>query len=249
MMPALVREGRLTGFAMRYLGRLVAYLAVFSSRSRSATRCCCGGFRVTLTPLKAIRLAEHLPEEGLRVRSNWVPLRKVAMPMVRAVIATEDNHFLSHRGFDWDAIDRALDENREGKRLRGGSTISQQTAKNVFCLPARTWLRKGVEAWFTVLIETFWSKRRIMEVYLNVIETGRNMYGVEAPARGVYGKTAAELNAYEASMIATVLPNPLRRDMAAPSGYMVRRAAQVRSLMGKLGPIEFDRPEGGKDKD
>lgn len=163
---------------------------------------------VTLTPLKAIRLAEHLPEEGLRVRSNWVPLRKVAMPMVRAVIATEDNHFLSHRGFDWDAIDRALDENREGKRLRGGSTISQQTAKNVFCLPARTWLRKGVEAWFTVLIETFWSKRRIMEVYLNVIETGRNMYGVEAPARGVYGKTAAELNAYEASMIATVLPNP-----------------------------------------
>ena len=118
----------------------------------------------------------------------------------------------------------------------------------MFCLPARTWLRKGVEAWFTVLIETFWSKRRIMEVYLNVIETGRNMYGVEAPARDVYGKTAAELNAYEASMIATVLPNPLRRDMAAPSGYMVRRAAQVRSLMGKLGPIEFDRPEGGKDK-
>ena len=237
MMPALVREGRLTGFAMRYLGRLVAYLAVFFITFSLGYTLLLRWVPVTLTPLKAIRLAEHLPEEGLRVRSNWVPLRKVAMPMVRAVIATED------------AIDRALDENREGKRLRGGSTISQQTAKNVFCLPARTWLRKGVEAWFTVLIETFWSKRRIMEVYLNVIETGRNMYGVEAPARGVYGKTAAELNAYEASMIATVLPNPLRRDMAAPSGYMVRRAAQVRSLMGKLGPIEFDRPEGGKDKD
>ena len=237
MMPALVREGRLTGFAMRYLGRLVAYLAVFFITFSLGYTLLLRWVPVTLTPLKAIRLAEHLPEEGLRVRSNWVPLRKVAMPMVRAVIATEDNHFLSHRGFDWDAIER------------GGSTISQQTAKNVFCLPARTWLRKGVEAWFTVLIETFWSKRRIMEVYLNVIETGRNMYGVEAPARGVYGKTAAELNAYEASMIATVLPNPLRRDMAAPSGYMVRRAAQVRSLMGKLGPIEFDRPEGGKDKD
>ena len=232
MMPALVREGRLTGFAMRYLGRLVAYLAVFFITFSLGYTLLLRWVPVTLTPLKAIRLAEHLPEEGLRVRSNWVPLRKVAMPMVRAVIATEDNHFLSHRG----------------KRLRGGSTISQQTAKNVFCLPARTWLRKGVEAWFTVLIETFWSKRRIMEVYLNVIETGRNMYGVEAPARDVYGKTAAELNAYEASMIATVLPNPLRRDMAAPSGYMVRRAAQVRSLMGKLGPIEFDRPEGGKDK-
>ena len=183
MMPALVREGRLTGFAMRYLGRLVAYLAVFFITFSLGYTLLLRWVPVTLTPLKAIRLAEHLPEEGLRVRSNWVPLRKVAMPMVRAVIATEDNHFLSHRGFDWDAIDRALDENREGKRLRGGSTISQQTAKNVFCLPARTWLRKGVEAWFTVLIETFWSKRRIMEVYLNVIETGRNMYGVEAPAR------------------------------------------------------------------
>lgn len=181
MMPALVREGRLTGFAMRYLGRLVAYLAVFFITFSLGYTLLLRWVPVTLTPLKAIRLAEHLPEEGLRVRSNWVPLRKVAMPMVRAVIATEDNHFLSHRGFDWDAIDRALDENREGKRLRGGSTISQQTAKNVFCLPARTWLRKGVEAWFTVLIETFWSKRRIMEVYLNVIETGRNMYGVEAP--------------------------------------------------------------------
>ena len=165
-----------------------------------------------------------------------------------AVIATEDNNFMVHNGFDWEAIKKAYNENREGDRLRGGSTISQQTAKNVFCLPSRTWVRKGFEAYYTLLIETFWSKRRIMEVYLNVIETGRNMYGVEAPARGVYGKTAAELNAYEASMIATVLPNPLRRDMAAPSGYMVRRAAQVRSLMGKLGPIEFDRPEGGKDK-
>ena len=150
MMPALVREGRLTGFAMRYLGRLVAYLAVFFITFSLGYTLLLRWVPVTLTPLKAIRLAEHLPEEGLRVRSNWVPLRKVAMPMVRAVIATEDNHFLSHRGFDWDAIDRALDENREGKRLRGGSTISQQTAKNVFCLPARTWLRKGVEAWFTV---------------------------------------------------------------------------------------------------
>ena len=171
--------------------------------------------------------------------------------LVAALVSTEDMRFYSHSGIDFISLARvavrtiALAQFGQG----GGSTISQQTAKNVFCLPARTWLRKGVEAWFTVLIETFWSKRRIMEVYLNVIETGRNMYGVEAPARDVYGKTAAELNAYEASMIATVLPNPLRRDMAAPSGYMVRRAAQVRSLMGKLGPIEFDRPEGGKDKD
>ena len=123
MMPALVREGRLTGFAMRYLGRLVAYLAVFFITFSLGYTLLLRWVPVTLTPLKAIRLAEHLPEEGLRVRSNWVPLRKVAMPMVRAVIATEDNHFLSHRGVDWDAIDRALEENREGTRPRGGSPI------------------------------------------------------------------------------------------------------------------------------
>ncbi|MFQ8804658.1 MAG: monofunctional biosynthetic peptidoglycan transglycosylase [Alistipes indistinctus] len=154
--------------------------------------------------------------------------------MVRAVIATEDNNFLTHRGFDWDAINKALDENREGGRIRGGSTISQQTAKNVFCLPSRTWTRKAVEAYYTFLIETFWDKRRIMEVYLNVIETGENMYGVEAPARQVYGKTAEHLNRHEASMIASVLPNPIRMKIAAPSSYVVRRAAQVRSLMSKL---------------
>ena len=234
---------------MRYLLRLVVYLSLFFVTYSVCSVLLLRAVPVTVTPLKVLRFFENFTQDGFSVHSNWVPFDRINPSVVQAVIATEDNNFATHNGFDWEAINQALDENREGKRLRGGSTISQQTAKNVFCLPARTWLRKGVEAWFTVLIETFWSKRRIMEVYLNVIETGRNMYGVEAPARGVYGKTAAELNAYEASMIATVLPNPLRRDMAAPSGYMVRRAAQVRSLMGKLGPIEFDRPEGGKDKD
>lgn len=136
MMPALVREGRLTGFAMRYLGRLVAYLAVFFITFSLGYTLLLRWVPVTLTPLKAIRLAEHLPEEGLRVRSNWVPLRKVAMPMVRAVIATEDNHFLSHRGFDWDAIERALDENREGKRLRGGVRSRSRRPRTCFaCCP------------------------------------------------------------------------------------------------------------------
>ena len=119
----------------------------------------------------------------------------------------------------------------------------QQTAKNVFCLPSRTWTRKAVEAYYTFLIETFWDKRRIMEVYLNVIETGENMYGVEAPARQVYGKTAEHLNRHEASMIASVLPNPIRMKIAAPSSYVVRRAAQVRSLMSKLPPVDFDDPQ------
>ena len=230
---------------MRYFFRLVVYLAVFFVTYSVCSVLLLRFVPVTVTPLKVIRLFENLPEDGLRIHSNWVPLDKISLSMVRAVIATEDNHFLSHRGFDWDAIDQALDENREGGRLRGGSTISQQTAKNVFCPPSRTWFRKGVEAWYTVLIETFWGKRRIMETYLNIVETGRNMYGVEAPAREIYGKTAAELNPHEASMIATALHNPLRMRIAAPSSYMVRRAANVRSLMNKLGKIDFDDPDAG----
>lgn len=228
---------------MRYLGRLLIYLAVFFATFSLGYTLLLRWVPVTITPLKAIRLFENLPQDGIRVHSNWVPFAKISPSVMRAVVATEDNHFLIHRGFDWEAIDQALDENRDGKRLRGGSTISQQTAKNVFCPPSRTWFRKGIEAYYTVLIETLWSKRRIMEVYLNIIETGRNMYGVGAPAKEIYGKTAADLNVYEASMIATVLPNPLKRNMAAPSNYMVRRAAQVRSLMGKLGPLDFEKPE------
>ncbi len=228
---------------MRYLGRLIVYLSLFAATCSIGSVLLLRFVPVTVTPLKVIRLFENRKEYGLKVRSNWVPFDRINPQMMRAVIATEDNRFLTHRGFDWEAIDQALEENREGKRMRGGSTISQQTAKNVFCPPSRTWLRKGVEAWQTVLIETFWSKRRIMEVYLNIIETGPNMYGVEAPARDIYGKTAAELNRHEASMIATVLPNPLRMRLSAPSDYMVQRAARVRSLMNKLGKIDFDCPE------
>ena len=233
----------INGYFMRYIGRLIVYLFLFLATCSIGSVLLLRFVPVTVTPLKVIRLFENRKEHGLKVRSKWVPFDKINPQMIRAVIATEDNHFLTHRGFDWDAIDRALEENKEGKRIRGGSTISQQTAKNIFCPPSRTWLRKGVEAWQTVLIETFWSKRRIMEVYLNIIETGPNMYGVEAPARDIYGKTAAELNRHEASMIATVLPNPLRMRLSAPSDYMVRRAARVRSLMNKLGKIDFDRPE------
>ncbi len=231
MMPALVREGRLTGFAMRYLGRLVAYLAVFFITFSLGYTLLLRWVPVTLTPLKAIRLAEHLPEEGLRVRSNWVPLRKVAMPMVRAVIATEDNHFLSHRGFDWDAIDRALDENREGKRLRGGSTISQQTAKNVFLWQGRSWLRKGLEAYFTFLIETLWGKQRIMEVYLNSIEMGDGIYGVEAVAEQHFGINAYNLTRADCALIAATLPNPRRYSSKTPSPYMRKRQRQIMHQM------------------
>lgn len=228
---------------MRYFGRLLLYLAIFFVTLSVSSVLIARFIPITVTPLKVIRVIENFPDKGLSVQSNWCSLAHINPIMPCAVIATEDNNFMVHNGFDWEAIKKAYNENREGDRLRGGSTISQQTAKNVFCLPSRTWVRKGFEAYYTLLIETFWSKRRIMEVYLNVIETGENMYGVEAPARHVYGKTAEELNRHEASMIATVLPNPIRMKLANPSSYMMRRSAQVRSLMNKLPVIDFDHPE------
>lgn len=224
---------------MRYLFRLLVYLAVFGLTFSVGAVVLLRFLPITVTPLKVLRMVDNFPDKGFAIYSNWVPLEEINPTMIRAVIATEDNHFCTHHGFDWEAINRAMEENREGDRLRGGSTISQQTAKNVFCLPHRNWFRKGIEAYYTVLIEALWGKHRIMEVYLNVIETGENMYGVEAPARKVYDKRASELNPHEASMIATVLPNPLRMKLEAPSSYMVRRSARVRSLMNKLPPIEL----------
>lgn len=197
---------------------------------------------VTLTPLKAIRFVENIPEGNFWVRSKWVPLEDINMSMVRAVMTSEDNNFMTHWGFDWEQIDKALAHNKRGKRIRGASTISQQTAKNVFCTPARTWVRKGIEAYYTVLIEALWGKRRIMEVYLNIIETGRNMYGVEVPARSVFGKPAADLNRYEAAMIAAVLPNPLRMNVANPSSYVMKRSARIRGMMNNLPVPDFDHP-------
>ncbi|MDR0953781.1 MAG: monofunctional biosynthetic peptidoglycan transglycosylase [Rikenellaceae bacterium] len=227
---------------MKYLLRLLLYLTIalttFSLCSVLLTRF----IPVTFTPLKFIALWENRGEDALPLRSRWVSLERISPEMVRAVVATEDNNFMIHSGFDFDAIKQAIAERREGGRLRGASTISQQTAKNVFCLPSRTWVRKGVEAWFTFLIERCWGKKRIMEVYLNVIETHPNMYGAEATARYFYEKPASDLNRYEAAMIASVLPNPRRMNIGAPSSYLTRRAAQVRRLMAQVGEIDFDRP-------
>lgn len=230
---------------MRYLLRLILYAAIFCVTCSLSLVFLLRFVPVTVTPLKVIRLIENFSTDVVRISSRWVSLDRISPLMIRAVIATEDNNFMTHRGFDWEAIEKARTDNQQGKKLRGGSTISQQTAKNVFCTPGRTWFRKGIEAYYTVLIEALWGKKRIMEVYLNVIETGQNRFGVEAPAREVYHKPAAELNLYEAAMIATVLPNPLRMRLEHPSNYMVRRAAQVRSLIYKVAPVDFDSPAPG----
>ena len=169
------------------------------------------------------------------VTRDWEPLSRIDRNMVSAVIAAEDAKFCEHDGFDREAIEQALEERAAGTRQRGASTISQQTAKNVFLWQGGGWFRKGLEAYFTVLIETLWTKRRIMEVYLNVAETGLGTYGVESGAQRYFGHSAARLSADEASRIAAVLPSPKTREAVNPRGFTARygntieaRIAQVR---------------------
>ena len=191
---------------------------------------------VVVTPLMIQRSIEYIGDKSFHTHKKWVPYAKISPEMARAVIASEDNLFEQHNGFDRKAFQDARREYQTGRRkyLRGASTISQQTAKNVFLLPSRSYFRKGVEAYFTVLIEWIWGKRRIMEVYLNVIETGKGLYGVEAAARHLFNTTAAKLTRHQCCLITACLPNPLRRNAAKPSRYVQGRAAQIERLESKL---------------
>ena len=173
--------------------------------------------------------------EGHGIDHRWRPISRIAPAMTRAAIASEDARFCEHHGFDLQAIHKALrhDERRPG-RLRGGSTISQQTAKNVFLWPGRSWVRKGVEAWFTVLIEALWGKRRIMEVYLNTVEMGPGVYGVEAAARRDFGVGAADLSPGQASRLAAVLPSPLKWSAEDPGPYVLRRSGRIDARQGTV---------------
>ena len=166
---------------------------------------------------------------------SWTPLSRIDRTMVSAVIAGEDAKFCSHAGFDKEAIEKAMQRNASSSRLRGGSTISQQTAKNVFLWQGQGWTRyarKGLEVWFTFLIENVWGKRRIMEVYLNVAETGVGTYGVEAGAQRYYNHSAARLSAIEAARIAAALPAPKRREVNAPSGFTRRHGNAIAARSG-----------------
>lgn len=186
-------------------------------------------FRYVPPPFTPL-MVERWYESGTVTR-RWVPMARISPNVVRAVIASEDSNFCSHHGFDWDAIDRAMQENAEGERLRGGSTISQQTAKNLFLLPDRTWTRKGIEAGFTVLLEALWPKRRILETYLNVAEWGPQRFGIEAAARAEFGKPASALSVTEAARLATMLPNPRRYRAGRPGPYIIRQSGVVAARM------------------
>lgn len=193
-----------------------------------------------LTPLM-VKRAFIKKADGKRtgIHKEWVSYREISPYMVQAVIASEDNRFTEHFGIDMKAVQDAVDYNKKHRRKRGASTISQQVAKNVFLWPARTWIRKGFELYFTFLIETVWSKKRIMVVYLNVIETGNGLYGVEAAARNYFNKPASKLTRGEAALIAASLPNPRFRNPSRPSSYMLRRQAKIMDLMRKIGPVEL----------
>ena len=178
-------------------------------------------------PMTILMAQQAIKGQGLDYR--WRPLNQISPRLVEAAIASEDSRFCSHPGFDMEAIEQALEANRSGGRVRGGSTISQQTAKNVFLWPGRDWIRKGIEAGYTVLIETVWSKRRIMEVYRNVAEWAPGVYGAEAAARHWFDKSAADLTPREAARLAAILPSPRRYNASSPGPYVRRRAARVQA--------------------
>lgn len=188
--------------------------------------------RLVPPPLTFLMVTRAVEGEGLSYR--WKSLDDISPRLVEAVIASEDARFCSHHGFDMEAIEKALKANERGGRIRGGSTITQQTAKNVFLWPGRDWIRKGLEAGYTVLIETLWGKRRIMEVYLNVAEWAPGVYGAEAAARHWFGKSAADLTPREAARLAAILPSPRRYNASSPGPYVRRRASRVQAAMGTV---------------
>lgn len=171
---------------------------------------------------------------------RWVDYARISGPMHLAVVASEDQKFPYHHGFDWESVGKAIEAHREGERLRGASTISQQVAKNLFLWPAHSFVRKGIEAWFTVLIELFWSKQRILEMYLNIAQFGDRLFGVGAAAQHFFGESAAHITRAQAALLAAVLPNPTDRNVANPSAYVRERQADILRQMRHLGTHYLD---------
>jgi monofunctional biosynthetic peptidoglycan transglycosylase len=187
-----------------------------------------------------IRIIEFKSDNQDAIYSHdWVPLEEISPNLQKAVIASEDGNFLKHSGFDFEAMQKAFKNNQKGRKLKGGSTISQQTAKNVFLWQGRSYVRKGLEAYFTVLIELIWGKKRIMEVYLNSIEMGNGVYGVQEASRVWFKKDAKNLTAHEAAAIAAILPNPRLYKASNSSGYINRRKEKIKRVMNTLGPIVY----------
>lgn len=206
---------------------------------------------IPFTPLMLTRMMDQVAEgKKIKCKKDWEPIENISPNLSLAVICSEDQLFLEHHGFDMKAIEKAMkyNEKKKGKKLRGASTISQQTAKNVFLWQGRSWVRKGFEVYFTTLIELFWSKERIMEVYLNVIEMGDGVYGAQAASREYFKKDAKKINQGEAALIAAVLPNPRKWNPGKPSKYVRKRENWIiRQMNYHGGKIELEPEEEAGD--
>jgi monofunctional glycosyltransferase len=197
-----------------------------------------------IPPLTTAVIMERRVDAWINGRSyqvdyRWVHRKRISPAAALAVIAAEDQNFATHHGFDFESIQKAMDAHERGRRLRGASTISQQVAKNVFLWSGRSFIRKGLEAYFTVLLELTWSKRRILEVYLNIVELGDGVFGVEAASQRFFGKPASSLNTGEAALLAAVLPNPIRMKANRPSEYVRERSDWIVQQMGQLGGAAY----------
>lgn len=200
-------------------------------------------FAFVPVPLTGVMIERHIQawwnhNSSYQLRHNWVPFEQISGAMKQAVVAAEDQKFPDHFGFDTEAIEKALVYNSKGRKVRGASTISQQTAKNVFLWTGRSWFRKGLELVFTGLIELAWSKERILEVYLNSVEFGPGIFGVEAAAQKFFKRPASQLNRHQAALLAAVLPNPLRFKVQDPSPYVYKRQQWILKQMRQLAPVE-----------
>ncbi len=198
---------------------------------------------VPITPLMMIRCVEQkMDGKKLHMEHDWVPFEEITPKLQLAVVCSEDQNYLKHFGFDWGAIQKAMKENEQGKHMRGASTITQQTAKNVFLWPGRSYIRKAFEVWFTLLIEMFWNKERIMEVYLNSIEMGDGVYGAEAAAQHWFNKKASKLTKDEAAAIAAILPSPLRYKANPATNYIGKRKEWIKQQMNYWGnKLDYDK--------
>jgi monofunctional biosynthetic peptidoglycan transglycosylase len=206
---------------------------------------------IPVTPLMLIRCVEQKSEgKEMKLIKTWKSLEEISPHLQLAVVCAEDQNYLKHHGFDFGAIKKAIKHNKKSKRKRGASTISQQVAKNVFLWPGRSWVRKGFEVYFTFLVETFWSKERIMEVYLNVIEMGSGIYGAEAASKEYFNKTAIKINKRQAATIAVILPNPVKYNAKRPSSFLKGRISwamqQMRFWGGKL---DYNKEKKKEEKD
>lgn len=189
-----------------------------------------------VTPLMAIRYFEM--EEG-KLDYQWRDYEDISDHFKLAVIAAEDQKFLNHNGFDLESIEKAIDKASNGGKLRGASTISQQVAKNVFLWPSRSWVRKGFEMYFTFLIELFWSKERILEVYINIVELGKGVYGAQAASQEFFNRDALKITPSQAALLAAVLPRPLKYSARFPSSYVLKRQRWIRRQMQNLGSMDY----------